>query len=41
VLTLLVVPVFYLFLDDLLDAVKRQARRLLRRPASSEVPQAG
>jgi HAE1 family hydrophobic/amphiphilic exporter-1 len=41
VLTLLVVPVFYLFLDDLLDALKRQARRLLRRPASSEVPQAG
>ena len=32
-LTLLVVPVFYIVLDDGVDALKRGVRRLLRRPA--------
>jgi hypothetical protein len=41
-LTLVVVPVFYLTLDDFGDAVKRGTRRLLRRePPSSNGPGAG
>ncbi len=35
VLTLLVVPVFYLALDDFAELVKRGARRLLQRPGPS------
>ncbi len=38
-LTLLVVPVFYLVLDDLVEGAKRRLRRLLRRSeASAEAP---
>ena len=38
-LTLLVVPVFYLVLDDLVEGAKRRLRRMLRRPeASAEAP---
>jgi len=38
-LTLVVVPVFYLVLDDFVEGVKRRLRRLLRRTdASGEVP---
>jgi HAE1 family hydrophobic/amphiphilic exporter-1 len=38
-LTLVVVPVFYLVLDDLVEGAKRRLRRLLRRSESSgEVP---
>jgi HAE1 family hydrophobic/amphiphilic exporter-1 len=38
-LTLVVVPVFYLVLDDLVETAKRRLRRLLRRTdASGEVP---
>ncbi len=38
-LTLVVVPVFYLVLDDLVEGAKRRLRRLLRRTdASGEVP---
>jgi HAE1 family hydrophobic/amphiphilic exporter-1 len=38
-LTLVVVPVFYLVLDDLVEGAKRRVRRVLRRSgASAEVP---
>ena len=38
-LTLIVVPVFYLVLDDLVEGAKRRLRRLLRRAdRSGEVP---
>ena len=35
-LTLLVVPVFYLVFDDLSEWTRRTARRLARRPAAHE-----
>jgi hypothetical protein len=38
-LTLVVVPVFYLVLDDFVEGAKRRLRRVLRRSgASVEVP---
>jgi multidrug efflux pump subunit AcrB len=41
VLTLLVVPVFYIVLDDGVEALKRRVRRLLRRPALHPEVRAG
>jgi HAE1 family hydrophobic/amphiphilic exporter-1 len=40
-LTLLIVPVFYVVLDDGVEAFKRRLRRLLRRPALQSGLQAG
>jgi HAE1 family hydrophobic/amphiphilic exporter-1 len=40
-LTLLVVPVFYLVLDDFVDALKARLRRLFRRSPAPEGPAPG
>jgi HAE1 family hydrophobic/amphiphilic exporter-1 len=41
ILTLVIVPVFYIVLDDGVEALKRRVRRLLRRPALQSRVQAG
>ena len=41
VLTLLVVPVFYLMLDDGVEAIRRGARRLMGRETGTQLPAAG
>ncbi len=41
ILTLLVVPVFYIVLDDGVEALKRRLRRLLRRPVLHPEVRAG
>jgi HAE1 family hydrophobic/amphiphilic exporter-1 len=41
ILTLVVVPVFYIVLDDGVEALKRRGRSLLRRPALPSGAQAG